>query len=87
MTPMARPTSIPDLVNQLHNHVDLINGRSVEVLPYGQRQLLFAYPSLLLLPRHRWTLSTNARICEERLVEGRGEGGGCGQVVCDAVRV
>lgn len=62
-------TLIPDLIHQVHHYVNLVHGRSVEVLPHSQRELLFRHPPLILPPRHGRTLLANTRICEEGLIE------------------
>lgn len=77
-----------DFVHELHHHVDLVHGRAVEVLPYCQRELLLGNPPLVFPASHRGGLATDAAGSgQDRLVVGRGKGGGLGEVVSDAVSV
>lgn len=80
-------TLMSDFVHHVHHNIDLAHGGAVEVFPYGQCELFLRNAPLVLLPGHSGRLSANAGLREESLIQGRGESGGYGEVVGDAVGI
>ena len=76
---------MPNLIQQINSNIDLIDRRTVEILPHRQRELILAHFPLLSLPRHGRRRSSYTGIREQRAVVRRVEGGRCLHLVRVAV--
>lgn len=79
---------VPELVYEVHDHVVLLDADAVEVFPHSERKVVFALSASLSAAHHRGGVDADtARLCQDPLVVGVGEGRRCVQAVLATVGV